>query len=141
MILAHQFPLATSDIDAVPRGIDFSEIDALVKKVALDLGLPADWMNPYFSTFSYTLPEDYSKRLIPAFEGNFLTVLALGKEEMLIMKCFAHRPKDIGHGRQLVRLGADLKMVEKQIEWLQEKGIKEADRALDFFDELREGEE
>ena len=136
MILAHQFPLSTTDVDAVPIGLDFSEIDELAKKIAREMSLPPDWLNPYFSTFSYTLPKNYEQRLIDVFEGQNLRVRALGKEEMLIMKCFAHRPKDVGHGRQLLRIGADITLVENHIESLREKGIKEAELALDFLDEL-----
>jgi hypothetical protein len=40
MILAHKFPLATSDIDAVAKGIELFELDPLVKKVAEQLSLP-----------------------------------------------------------------------------------------------------
>src|SRR5690606_12289492 len=85
MILAHGYPLSTSDIDAVPKGMEISELDALVKKVAKENGLPPDWLNPYFSSFTHTLPSDYSDRLVEVFAGKHMKALALGKEEMLIM--------------------------------------------------------
>lgn len=34
MILAHGFPLATTDIDAVPKGMEIAELDVLVKQIA-----------------------------------------------------------------------------------------------------------
>jgi len=139
MILAHGYPLATSDIDAVPVGLAVEEIDPFVKEVARELHLPGDWLNPYFSTFSYTLPEDYADRLIRVFDGRFLRVDALGCEEMLIMKCFAHRPKDVGHARKLIQAGADIRRVEERIHHLKTKGIQEAPAALDFLDDVLEG--
>ncbi|NUM88783.1 MAG: hypothetical protein HUU37_06245, partial [Bdellovibrionales bacterium] len=101
-------------------------------------GLPGDWLNPYFSTFSYVLPADYEKRLIGVFSGRNLTALALGKEDLLIMKCFAHRQKDVGHARKLIRAGADLEIVEGRIQSLIERRIPGAQEALDFLDEVSE---
>lgn len=138
MILAHDFPLSTTDIDAVPKSMDIATLDPLVKAIAKELGLPPDWLNPYFSSFTHTLPNDYEKRLVSVFEGAHLRGLALGKEEMLIMKCFAHRQKDVGHARALLKKGADREFVADHIEKLREKGIPQADAALDFLDELEE---
>ncbi len=139
MILAHGFPLATSDIDAIPKqGMDISELDLLVKQVAESHCLPADWLNPYFSTFVHTLPADYDRRLIEVFQGKHLNVLALGKEEMLIMKCFAHRSKDVGHAKALLRGGADATFVGDHIESLLKKRIQGAQAALDFLDDVQE---
>lgn len=138
MILAHGFPLATTDVDAIPKGISFEELDPLVKEIADEQGLPKDWLNPHFSSFSHTLPSDYADRLINVHSGSHLQVLALGKEEMLIMKCFAHRRKDVGHARALVRDGANLDLVENRIEELEAKRIPGTQAAFDFLQEILE---
>lgn len=138
MILAHKFPLATLDLDAIPVGSDFSELDLHVKEIAKELNLPGDWLNPYFSTFSHTLPSDFKSRLITVFKGTHILAQALGREDMLILKCFAHRQKDIPHARALIKNGADLKLVERQIEELKKKGIPGANEALDFLDDVTE---
>ena len=116
MVLAHGYPLATSDVDALPKQTSFEEIDAAVKRVAIELNLPSDWLNPYFSSFTHVLPADFTSRLVRVFSRERLSVEALGREDMLIMKCFAHRPKDLGHARALLRLGVDLTVVEAAIE-------------------------
>lgn len=136
MILAHSFPLSTTDLDAVPIAISPSEIDAAVKAVAKKLNLPPDWLNPYFSTFTHTLPADYGSRLITVFDGKNISAQALGREDLLIMKCFAGRTKDIAHARALVKAGADVEFAEKHIETLRKKRIPGADKALDFLDEI-----
>lgn len=136
MILAHGFPLATTDVDAVPKGMSIEELDPFVKKVAKDLGIAPDWLNPYFSTFAHTLPPGYGDRLIEVFKGKKLSAQALGKEEMLIMKCFAHRQKDVGHARALIKKGASVDFVEEHIESLKRKNIPGCDQALDFLDDL-----
>jgi hypothetical protein len=98
--------------------------------------LPADWLNAYFSTFTHVLPADYKARWINVFSGERLSVQALGREDMLIMKCFAHRVKDLGHARALIKAGADISFVEKVIEGHLKKGMPLAQEALDFLDHL-----
>ncbi len=137
MILAHGFPLGTTDIDAIPKGgVDHAELDPFVKQIAREQGLAGDWLNPYFSTFSHTLPLDYETRLVEVFSGGRLKVKALGREEMLLMKCYAHRQKDVGHAKALIKAGADLEFVEDQIERLKRKGIPHSNEALDFLDDV-----
>jgi hypothetical protein len=137
MILAHSFPLSTTDIDAIPAaGTDFKDLDPLVKQIAREQDLSSDWINPYFVTYSYTLPSDYSERLIEVFAGRSLSVKALGLDDMLLMKCFAHRQKDVGHAKALIKAGANIARVEKQIEYLVGRGISGADLALEFLDEV-----
>lgn len=138
MILAHAFPLATSDIDAIPKGMSIEELDVYVKIVSMNLMIPGDWLNPYFSTFSHVLPESFSERLITVFNGKKLTVNALGKEDMLIMKCFAHREKDIPHAKQLIKKKANILFVEKHLESLVKNKVPGAPDALDFLDDLME---
>lgn len=141
MILAHQFPLSTSDLDAVPKGIEMHELAPWIKQVASELGLASDWLNPYYGTFAHTLPSDYDSRLIQVFQQNRLTVLALSKEDMLIMKCFAHRQKDVGHARALIRKGGDVHFVENHIKSLLRKKIPKAQEALDFLYDVLDQEE
>ena len=138
MILAHGFPLATTDLDAIPKAMSPEELDPFVKLIAREQDLAPDWLNPYFATFTHTLPDDYGNRLISVFNGACLLVLALGREDLLIMKCFAGRAKDVAHARALIRAGANIKFVENHIEKLRAKRIPGADKALDFLDELEE---
>jgi hypothetical protein len=37
--------------------------------VAHELDIPADWLNPYFATFTHVLPMDFEARLTTVFEG------------------------------------------------------------------------
>jgi hypothetical protein len=136
MILAHRFHIGTTDIDAIAKGIQNSELDPLVKQIAAEQGIPKDWLNPYFSTFSFSLPSDYGNRLIEVFSESQLKVLALGRDEMLIMKCFAHRQKDVPHAKSLIQAGANLDFVGDHIELLKKKGIPGSQEALDFLDDI-----
>lgn len=137
MILAHHFPLVTTDIDGIPAaGMSVEELDSLVKQVAIELQIPSDWLNPYYVTFTHVLPQDYGSRLKTVFEFPHLKVQALSKEDLLIMKCFAGRMKDRPHAKALLQGGADTKFVEKHIEYLMKRNIPGASQALDFLDEV-----
>ena len=137
MILAHHFPLATTDIDGIPGvGMTAEELDPLIKEVAVELEIQKDWLNPYYVTFTHVLPSDYSCRLKQVFQFSQLTVEALSKDDLLVMKCFAGRFKDQPHVRALVKSGASIKFVERHIEFLKSKGIPGAEKALDFLDEV-----
>ena len=140
MLLAHQFPLATADIDAVPRGLSSDELAPFIEQVAKELELPLDWLNPWYSNFTYVLPPDFADRLVDVFSGRHLVAQALGKEDLLVMKCFAHRPKDVAHARALVRAGADLDMVFGRIEDLRKRKIPEAKPAQDFLEDILDKE-
>lgn len=138
MLLAHNVPLSTHDIDGLPldSAMPPSELDVLVKKVAKELKISGQWYNDYFNTFTYALPKDFRERLIEVYKGKCLTVKALGAEDLLIMKCFAGREKDIGHAKALLKRGADPEMVASHIEKLAEKNLPGADRALEFLEDL-----
>lgn len=136
MILAHHFRLGTSDVDGIAVGIDSAEFDVYVKKVAKKLSLPGDWLNPYYSTFTHVLPEDYGSRLLLVCEFSKLKVFALGKEDLLIMKCFAGRQKDIPHAKALIKQGANLKLVEGQLSFLKERRVPGTDKAMGFLDDI-----
>ena len=134
MLLAHGFPLATTDIDAVPKGISVEDLKPLIERVAREQGLPPDWLNAWFSGFTHVLPADFRTRTIQVYKGKCLIADALGREDLLLMKCFAHREKDVAHARALLKAGADVSFVQSAIENLSEKKIPGTSAALDFLD-------
>lgn len=138
MLLAYDITLSTMDIDGLitQSEITPSEIDPLIKKVAKELSINPHWFNSYFSTFTYTIPPDYKARLVKIFNGNNLIVSAFGLEDLLIMKCFSGREKDIGHARVLAKKITSLKFIEDHIQKLKNKGVPGADSAMDFFDDI-----
>lgn len=134
-LLAHHIPLSTMDIDGIPYKTPLkpADLDPYVKKVAKALGLPNDWLNSYFATFTYSLPRDYGDRLCEVFRGKKLKAFALGKEDLLIMKSFAGREKDIPHARALLKKGLDTSLVGRHLHRCAEEGIPRAREACDFF--------
>jgi predicted nucleotidyltransferase len=140
MTLAYQHPIATQDVDAFAAkgGLRMLELDPVAREVADELQIEPDWLNAHFETFTAVLPRDYATRLKEVFEGKHLRVDALGPEDLLVMKCFAGRDKDRPHARKLLRLAKDLNLVDKQLEYLVEHRYLGAERAADYFDDLRD---
>lgn len=140
MLLAHGFPVSTLDIDGLPTATELTpaEIDRLVKGVAKRLGISPHWYNDYFNTYTYSLPPDFRKSTKMVYQGKNLTVKALGRDELLIMKCFAGREKDIGHARALIRRGANVDRAWAHIEALRKKGVPNAEAALLFLTDIIE---
>ncbi|HZY02370.1 MAG TPA: DUF6036 family nucleotidyltransferase [Anaeromyxobacteraceae bacterium] len=138
MMLAYGLPVRTTDVDAYPVRGRLEDIASKLRAVARDLGLAPDWVNPHYETFAHVLPVDYGSRLREVFAGERLRVAALGVEDLLVMKCFAGREKDVGHARALLRRKPDLSVVERRLEELVEKGVPGALDAADFLDDIRE---
>jgi hypothetical protein len=138
--LAYGIPIQTADIDGIlfKSKIDPADLDVLVKKAGKTLDIAPDWLNPYFGTFLISLPSDYGDRLKSVFRGKALEVFALGLTDLLIMKCFAGREKDMLHAKLLLRKGADIQKAESHLETLIEKNIPDAQEALDFLLEVEE---
>lgn len=142
MILAYDHPLATQDVDAFAAqgGLRVADLDHLAKQVAAEMDIEPDWLNAHFETFTGVLPDDYGARLRRVFEGAHLTVDALGPEDLLIMKCFAGRDKDLPHARRLIHLADDLDLVDHHLSRLVERRYPKAEQAADYFDDLRDDE-
>jgi hypothetical protein len=141
LVAAHGIPISTYDVDGVPdrSSMEFAAFQKEVRAVGTALKIAPNWLNDHFSAFLYVLPPDYGQRLLPLYQGRHLTVCALAKEELILMKCFAGREKDLPHARALLRQGvANLKIIDHRIQELLEKKIPGADRAADFFDDLLE---
>jgi Nucleotidyltransferase of unknown function (DUF6036) len=140
MTLAYDHPLATQDVDAFAArgGLRMADLDALARRVADDLNTAPDWLNAHFETFTGVLPADYASRLRTVHRGKHLQVDALGPEDLLVMKCFAGRDKDRPHARKLLTLATDLAIVDKQLELLAAKRYPGAQKAADYFDDLRD---
>lgn len=138
MLAAYQIPISTQDVDGVPdkSSMDLAEFKAEVRRVGQDLGVAPDWLNDYFSTFLFVLPSDYGSRLVPLYRGKHVEVCALAKEELLLMKLFAGREKDLPHAKALMKKGVNLKLVDGRIDELREKNIPGAQRASDLLSDL-----
>jgi hypothetical protein len=141
MVLAYEHTMATQDVDAFTAkgSTSMAELDTAAKATARELDIEPDWLNPHFETYTGVLPTDYAQRLRRIFDGENLIVDALGPEDLLLMKCFAGRDKDRPHARRLaLRDDIDLSLVDANLSRLVERRYPSAERAADYFDDLRD---
>jgi hypothetical protein len=104
VLAAYGLPVRTTDAATYPVRGRLDDILPHAQGVAREQGLAPDWINPHYETFAHVLPADYSSRLREIFAGDRLRAMALGVEDLLVMKCFAGREKDVGHARALPML-------------------------------------
>lgn len=133
MMCSYGYPLGTVDVDAIVKKADLSEVDVYIKKTAKKLSLTPDWLNMWVSSFTHYLPDDYEDRLNIFFKGKKITAKTFGREDILILKCFAHRGKDVGHVKALIKQKTDVDFVENHIKELIKKNLPESKKALDFL--------
>ncbi len=138
--LGYQIPLQTADVDAVllKSKLSAAELDSFVKETARELSISSDWLNPHFATFMFCLPSDYGDRLHRVFQGKTLKAYVLSLTDLLIMKCFAGREKDMPHAKILIRKGADTAFAASHLQELIQKKIRGAKEALDFLNDAEE---
>ena len=140
MLCAYNSPLQTFDVDAILKNTTIKEIQKAIWQIAKDMDLPKDWFNSWYANFTYTLPADFSKRLKLIFKGKKIKAFVLGPEDLLIMKCCAHRAKDAGHVRLLIRKKADHEFVLKHLEKLLKKKILPNIKPIEFLEEILDQE-
>lgn len=138
LIVAYGVPISTADVDGTPdkSSMELSDFKKYVRAVGQELNIDQDWLNDYFSTFLFVLPSNYGDRLVTIYEGKHLKVCALSKEDLLIMKCFAGREKDIPHAKVLIKKGANVHLVDDRITELMNKKIPGAQKASDLLGDL-----
>lgn len=137
MLYVYGSPLKTWDIDAVLKHTTLEDIQKSVHLVAEEMSLPKNWLNSWYSSFTHTLPADFSDRLKTLFKGKHIKAFAFGPEDMLILKCCAHRGKDVSHARILVKQ-ADTDFVMKHLDNLYDKKLIPSTRAMEFLEDLLE---
>nr|BFD64957.1 hypothetical protein BdHM001_36380 [Bdellovibrio sp. HM001] len=140
MLLAHEFPGSTNDVDAVPVNASFDEIKAIAEEIAKVLKIDHDWLNPHFQSFTIYLPSNATSRMTRVYSGRRLVVDSLGAEDILIMKLMAGRSKDYAHIVHLIRRGVDMSVVEDRLNELVESNMYKdlAEKALDLLYSLTE---
>ncbi|PWU14096.1 MAG: hypothetical protein C5B49_13755 [Bdellovibrio sp.] len=136
LIGAYKYQEATADFDALVLQGNLSDFAPEIAAVAKKLDLPADWLNPYFSTFTIYLPKDYRSRCVKIYQGENLLVEALGSQDLLVMKLMAGRSKDHSHILFLAKQAVNFAAIEDRLIELEKLFPKEAGRALELFDDL-----
>ena len=116
------------------------QLKKITHQIAKERDLPGDWINSWYSGFTHNLPKNFGDRLELIFQGKKITAYALSAEDMLILKCCAHRPKDVSHARILIRKNPNHQFVRKHLKSLIKKKLLPDEKAVEFLDDILDRE-
>ena len=137
LILHDQLRRPTNDGDVVASEPGLGELQKIIRDVADIRGLPPGWLNGSIQSYTHVLPRDYRARLIrlPAFGR--LSVALLHRQDVVLMKVYGQRPRDIDDLNTLQPTREELAFVRAHIPRI---AAREADKARDMTALLDEWE-
>jgi hypothetical protein len=95
LILLGELPRTTSDCDVLESIPDMGHLQADIHAIAQALTLPPGWLNGSIQSYLDILPPDYRDRLHTVRDTGRLQVAVLDRRDVLVMKYYAGRPRDL----------------------------------------------
>ena len=95
LILTGQLDRVTDDGDVLRSSPDIGQLQADIRAVAETLDLPPGWLNGSIQSYTDVLPPDYEVRLMSLPTWGKLHVAVIHRKDVIVMKLFAGRPRDI----------------------------------------------
>ncbi|HEY5087294.1 MAG TPA: DUF6036 family nucleotidyltransferase [Gemmatimonadaceae bacterium] len=135
LILGDTLQRPTDDGDVVTSEPGFDQLGPLIRDVADAERLPPGWLNESIQSYTYILPPDYTTRLVTVPPFGRLHVSLLSRRDVLLMKVYGMRPRDIEDMRALVPTTDELAFVAAQITHIAMKEPEKAQDMRDFLDE------
>ena len=135
LILGDTLQRPTDDGDVVTAEPGFDRLQGLIRDVAEAEHLPPGWLNASIQSYTYILPPDYTTRLVTLSPFGRLHVSLLSRRDVLLMKVYAMRPRDIEDIRALVPTTDELAFVAAQVTRLAMQEPEKAQDMRDFLDE------
>ncbi len=135
LILGDELRRLTDDGDVVASEPELGDLQILIRDVAEREGLPAGWLNGSIQSYTYILPADYRDRLVSLAPLGHLRVRLLHRRDVILMKVYGMRPRDVDDLRAIHPTIEELRFVRAQLETI---GAKEPEKERDmsaFLDE------
>jgi hypothetical protein len=95
LILTGELPRATSDFDVLYSDPDMGQLQEDIRAVADRLNLTPGWLNGSIQSYLDVLPPDYQTRLRTLPTRGKLHIALLHRQDIIVMKLFAGRPRDL----------------------------------------------
>lgn len=95
LILRHALDRGTNDGDVLTLSPGLDRLQAAIRAVAHDRGLPDGWLNGSVQSYAEVLPPDYASRVTTLPPFGRLSVSLVSRKDVIVMKFFSGRPKDI----------------------------------------------
>ncbi len=119
--------VTTGDVDAISvlPADQWHRVQEAAALVTTALGLPANWLNRDVGLHRLALPPDYRSRLVIVGEFGSLTVKAIGRLDLIAMKFYAHRQRDVEHLLEFSPTGQEKRFVLDYLNALESAGVGE----------------
>lgn len=115
LILTNVLRRATNDGDVIASRPDLGRLQAAIRTVAQDRGLPDGWLNGSVQSYIDVLPLDYEARIKSLRRFGRLSVSLLGRRDVIVMKFYSGRPKDLLDLEQIAPTAAELAFVAREV--------------------------
>lgn len=93
-LLCHGLTRTTGDIDVVDATPRLVALKSAIQAVANEFGLAQAWINDGAKAFLEVLPSDFRERLVEVGTFGALRVLAISRQDFILMKLYGFRDTD-----------------------------------------------
>jgi hypothetical protein len=114
LILADVLQRPTDDGDIVMSEPGLDQLQPLIRDVADAEQLPPGWLNGSIQSYAYILPRDYTNRLVTLATFGRLHVSLLSRRDVLLMKAYGMRARDVADIRALAPTADELAFVRHE---------------------------
>ena len=135
LILSKALWRPTDDGDVVTSEPDLGKLQPAIREVANDEQLPPGWLNGSIQSYTYVLPTDYAERLMALPPFGRLRVWLLGRSDVILMKVYGLRPRDVDDLRAIEPTKEELAFVRSQVPRIEAKEPDKASAMQSFLDE------
>jgi hypothetical protein len=136
LILGGELTRATTDCDVLRSDPDMGQLQGDIRTVGERCGLPGGWLNGSAQTYAEILPPDYESRLqsLPPFGR--LQVMVLHRQDVLVMKLYAGRPRDLADIATLAPTASEIQFARDELPRLRRIDEARAERMRAVLDDL-----
>lgn len=139
LILVDALNRPTADGDVILAEPELNDIQPLLRRAADAAGVPQGWLNTSIRSYLDALPSDYTERIrwLPPFRQ--LTVGVLDRRDVLAMKVYARRARDIEDIVAMHPTEQEMEFVRRQLARIARSEPKRAAEMREFLDEWGRG--
>jgi len=139
LILRDALRRPTDDGDVVSSEPGLDQLQPLIRDVANTEQLPAGWLNGSIQSYTYILAPDYTERLVELPPFDRLRVSLLSRQDIVLMKVYGMRPRDVADLQSLAPSFDDLQFVSRNVARIALKEPQKAREMRAFLDEWDSG--
>lgn len=135
LILSKELRRPTDDGDVVASEPEIGNLQELIRNVADREGLPPGWLSGSIQSYTHVLPKDYERRLVSLPSFGHLRVRLLGRPDVILMKVYGMRARDVEDLRAIRPTTEELVFVRAQLPRITAKEPEKAQEMSAFLDE------